>query len=122
MIPNAAAATVTNVIQMQPATEAPSLDFLTAKIICKITSPGATIIIEQDLIALDILPGLDLPTLYHYKYQTESSVVQPAEMIRNTDFVYEIAEPYLDKATSELSNVVKKFKTVFDRIDIINKK
>ena len=82
----------------------------------------ATIIIEQDLIALEILPGLDLPTLYHYKYQTESSVVQPAEMIRNTDFVYEIAEPYLDKATSELSNVVKKFKTVFDRIDIINKK
>ena len=48
MIPNAAAATVTKVIQMQPATEAPSQDFLTAKIICKITSPGATIIIEQN--------------------------------------------------------------------------
>ena len=80
------------------------------------------ITIEQDLIALEIIPGLELPTVYHYKYVTEGSVVQPAEMIRNTDFVYELAKPYLSKATSELSNVVDKLKTVFDKISILNNK
>lgn len=78
------------------------------------------ITIEQDLIANEIIPGLNLPTVYHYSYTAMGNIVQPSEMIRNTDFVYELVEPYISMAQQELSEVVKKINTVLDKINMIN--
>lgn len=80
------------------------------------------ITIEQDLIAPEILPGLDLPMMYHYAYTAQGNVMQPAEMIRNTDFVCELVEPYVGKVQDELSKVTDKIKTVMDKIGLLNSK
>lgn len=80
------------------------------------------ITIEQDLTAPEIIPGLNLPTVYHYSYTAMGNIVQPSEMIRNTDFVYELVEPYISKAEQKLSEVAKKINTVMDKIKMLNSK
>ncbi len=61
-----------------------------------------------------------MPTVVHYSYTTESCVMQPSEMIRNIDFAYELAKPYIDRASASLAELADKLNTVVDKINTLN--
>lgn len=91
----------------------------------KITTEGSLykkvkITIEQDLLAPEIIPGFDLPTVVKYTYEAESCVMQPSETIRNIDFACELAKPLIDKASNAIQEVKDKINSVFDKIKSIN--
>lgn len=81
-----------------------------------------TVTIEQKLEMPEILPWLDMPTAYDYKYSAVVYVVQPTEMIRNTDFAYELVEPYVSLVSDKLKEVVDKLNKIVQKIGILNKK
>lgn len=75
-----------------------------------------TVTAKQDYNVPVVLPGLGLPKLVTIQSESMAYVNQPAEFIRNADFVIDLLQPVIDGVMDKIDDVVNKIKGVFEKV------